>query len=99
MNLNRSVAAAMAMLAATGLYLPAAAQPAIPPPQDEPGGPPPPPGPPDRFILEPGHWQWRPRLARYVWVHRHWIATQPGYVNFIPGHWAGGVWIGPHWGR
>ncbi len=98
MKLHQTTAAALALLAAAGLAAPAAAQPAIPAPQFEAGPPPPPPGPPAAFVLEPGHWQWRPRLARYVWVRRHWIPSRPGYAHFVPGHWAGGVWIGPHWG-
>ena len=89
----------MALLATAGIIQSAAAQPAIPPPQAEFGAPPPPPGPPAGFVLEPGHWQWRPRLARYTWVPRHWIATRPDYVTFVPGHWQAGVWIGPHWIR
>ncbi len=94
----RPTATALTLLLACGAVLPAAAQPAFPSAPPEAGPPPPPPpGPPERFVLEPGHWQWRPRLARYVWVHRHWIATQPGYANFVPGHWRGGLWIGPHW--
>jgi hypothetical protein len=78
----------------------AMAQPAaIPPPQFEAGPPPPPPGPPERFVMEPGHWHWNG--YRYVWIHRHWIPAGPGYVHFIPGHWSGGPyprWIPAHWG-
>jgi hypothetical protein len=77
---------------------PALAQPAFPPEPPEVGAPPPPPGPPERFVLEPGHWQWSPRFQRYHWVHRHWIAVRVGY-HFVPGHWAGGVWIAPGWYR
>ncbi len=96
MTLHRSAAVALALIAA-GACLPAAAQPAFPAPPPEIGGPPPPPGPAERYVLEPGHWQWRPRLARYTWVPRHWILVQPGYARFVPGHWQGGVWVEPHW--
>ncbi len=99
MRLTPMTAAAAALLTAASVAVPAAAQPAIPPPQEELGPPPLPPGPPNGFVLEPGHWRWGPRVGRYVWVPRHWIATRPGYVHFIPGHWGGGVWIDAHWGR
>jgi hypothetical protein len=91
------VLALMTALTAATLATPAAAQPAIPPPQAELGEPPPPPGPPARFVLEPGHWRWNAYAHRYVWIRRHWIPAGAGFVHFVPGHWAGGVWIRAHW--
>jgi hypothetical protein len=92
-------ALALATALSAGLTVPAAAQPAFPAPPPELGPPPPPPGPPERFVIEPGHWHWNG--YRYVWVHRHWIAVRPGYAHFVPGHWAptpgGPRWIPSHW--
>lgn len=88
--------AVMSLLAVASLGS-ATAQPAYPPqpPEIELG---PPPGPPARFVVEPGHWQWAG--GRYVWVARHWIPVRRGYAHFIPGHWGmGGRWIPAHWGR
>ncbi len=87
---------ALALVAAVATPMHAIAQPAFPPSPYE-GGPPPPPPQASGYVLEPGHWRWAPRLARYVWVQRHWILAQPGYAHFVPGHWAGGVWVPEHW--
>jgi hypothetical protein len=91
----------LASLLAAGIAAPALAQPAFPTPPPEVGEPPPPPGPPERFVIEPGHWQWAG--GRYVWERRHWIPVRRGYVHFVPGHWGrnyrGPRWIPAHWNR
>jgi hypothetical protein len=92
-------ALALATALSASLTVPAAAQPAFPPPPPELGPPPPPPGPPERWVIEPGHWHWNG--YRYVWVRRHWIPVRAGFAHFVPGHWAntpgGPRWIPSHW--
>ncbi len=93
----RVIAAALAvtLMSATAVLAQPAPYAPIPPLQAEPGEPPPRPGPPERFVLEPGHWHWNG--FRYVWIGRHWIELRPGYGHFIHGHWVVGAYGGAHW--
>jgi hypothetical protein len=57
-----------------------------------------PPGPAERFVWDPGHWQWEahgyrwaaghwmPRRAGGEWIAAHWDET-PGGWKFVPAHW------------
>lgn len=57
------------------------------------------PGPPARWVLEPGHWQWNG--VRYHWVRPHWIARRPYHRHYRPGHWVrgprGSFWVPGDW--
>ena len=86
---SRNDDAAIRLLAAALLLglagaVPALAQPAyppVPPPRYEPI--PPPPG--GRVSWEPGHWHWTG--VGYVWVQGRYVARQPRYGRYVPGHW------------
>ena len=96
------VLCAVILLAATGCVVaprPVAAPPTPPPYPAEVVPPQPGPG----YVWVAGHWGWRPRERRYVWLPGRWVVPQgPGYA-WTPGHWeprpGGYVWIEGHWRR
>jgi len=79
---------AAGMLCGTGLPATAQAQGYYYVPQRF--GPPPPPrhefSPRHRhgWVWVPGHYHWRHRLQRYVWVRGYWVRNRPGYVYMAP---------------
>ena len=70
----------------------------VPPPRVE--HVPPPPG--QRFIWEPGHWQWNGR--QYVWMGGHYV-RRGQFREYAPGSWVWAPrlgrweWVGAHWRR
>lgn len=74
----------------------AAAQPADVPPVPRPRRekiPPAPTG--ERFVWQPGAWEWLEAEARYAWRSGRYVARRPGTTRYVPGRWVqdSGVWI------
>jgi hypothetical protein len=86
-----------ATAAGPALAQPPPPYPPVPPPRYEPV--PPPRG--ERYIWEPGHWQWNG--VQYVWVEGRYVARRPHYGHYVPGHWQWAprlgryVWRPAHW--
>lgn len=47
--------------------------------------PPPPPRPTEAWI--PGHWQWEPGAANFVWLHGHYAEPPRAHAAWVPGRW------------
>ena len=87
---RRGLLAAAVALGAPTL---AAAQPAaVPKPRHE-KVPPAPPG--ERYVWQPGAWEWDDTAASFNWRHGRYVARRPGTSRYVPGHWAlsGGTYI------
>jgi hypothetical protein len=55
--------------------------------------PPAPPG--DRYVWQPGTWEWLETEGRYDWRHGRYVARRPGTTTFVGGRWVqeAGVWV------
>jgi hypothetical protein len=96
---RRTLLAAAAALVAPTL---AAAQPGgvapVPKPRHE-KVPPPPAG--DRYVWQPGSWEWDDIAGAYAWRHGRYVVRRPGTTRFVAGHWVvtGGstIWQRGRW--
>jgi len=49
----------------------------------------------DRFVWQPGAWQWDEAEFNYIWRPGRYVVRRPGTTAFVQGRWVqtGGEWV------